>query len=43
MSHYTIFLFLCISSNFCFMYLCFFAVRCLMVYDVYLLCEFYFL
>ena len=33
------FLFPYISSDFCFMHLCFFVVRCLMVYDVYLLCE----
>ena len=33
------FLFSDIASDFCFMYLCFFVVRCLMVYDVYLLCE----
>ena len=42
MSHYDyiyIFLFPYISSDFCFMYLCFFVVRCLMAYDVYLLCE----
>ena len=32
-----------ISSDFCFMYLCFFVVRGLMVYDVYLLCELYLL
>ena len=45
MSHYDdiFFLFSCISSNFCFIYLCFFVVRCLMVYDVYLLCELYLL
>ena len=36
------FLFL-ISSDFCFMYLCFFVVWCLMVYEVYLLCELYLL
>ena len=32
-----------ISSGFCFMYCHFFIVRCLMVYDVYLLCELYLL
>ena len=32
-----------ISSDFSFMYLCFFAVKCLMVYDVYLLCKLYLL
>ena len=35
------FLFPYISSDFCFIYLCFFVVRCLMVYDVYLICELY--
>ena len=35
------FLFSDIDSDFCFMYLCFFVVRCLMVYDIYLLCELY--
>ena len=45
MSHYDyiFFLFPFISSDFCFMYLCFFVVRYLMVYDVYLLCELYLL
>ena len=38
-----LFLFAYISSDFCFMYLCFSVVRCLMVYDVYLLCELYLL
>ena len=43
MSHYNciFFLFPYISSDFCFTYLCFFVLRCLMVYDVYLLCELY--
>ena len=45
MSHYDyiFFLFPSISSDFCFMYLCFFVVRYLMVYDAYLLCELYLL
>ena len=38
-----IFLFLYIYSDFCFMHLRFFVVRCLMVYGVYLLCELYLL
>ena len=38
-----LFLFPYIASDFCFMYLCFSVVRCLMVYDVYLLCELYLL
>ena len=38
---YIIFLFLYVSSDFCFIYLCFSIVRCLMVYNVYLLCELY--
>ena len=44
MSHYDyiFFLFPDSSSDFCFMYLCFF-VRCLMVYDVHLFCELYLL
>lgn len=43
MSHYDyiFFSFPFISSEFCFMYLYFFVVRYLMVYDVYLLCELY--
>ena len=36
-----LFLFPYISSDFCFMFLCFSVVRCLTVYDVYLLCELY--
>ena len=32
-----------ISSDFCFMLSCFFVVRCLMVFDVYLFCELYLL
>ena len=45
MSHYDyiFFLFPNIFSDFCFMYLCFFAVRCLIIYDVYLFCDFYLL
>lgn len=35
------FLFSYIASDFCFMYLCFFVIKCLMVYDIYLLCELY--
>ena len=38
-----IFIFPCFSSDFCFIYLCFFVVRGLVVYSVYLLCELYFL
>ena len=38
-----IFLSFYISSDFCFMYLYLFVVRCLMVYHVYLLCEWYLL
>ena len=39
MSHYYIFfLFPYISSDFCFIYLSFFIVKCLMVYDVSSLC-----
>ena len=43
MSHYDYVcsLFPYVSSDFCFMYLCFFVVRCLMVYDVDILCELY--
>ena len=37
------FLFLYISSDFCFMYLCFFVVRCLMVYNIYIIWELYLL
>ena len=40
---YIFFLFPYISSDFCFKYLCFFVVRCLMVSDVYLLPELYLL
>ena len=47
MSHYD-YIYVCIFflfpftfSDFCFMYLCFFIVRCLMVYDVYFLCDLY--
>ena len=40
---YIFFLLPYISSDFCFTYLCFFVLRCLMVYDVYLLCELYLL
>ena len=40
---YIFFLFPYISFDFCFMYLCFFAVRCLIIYDVYLFCDFYLL
>ena len=46
MSHYLtihFFLFLYIYSDFCFMYLHFFVVKCLIVYGVYLLCELYLL
>ena len=45
MSHYEyiFFLFPYISSDFCFMYLCLFIVVCLMIYDVYLLCQLYLL
>ena len=32
-----------ISSYFGFMYLCFFVVRCIIIYDVYLLCKLYLL
>ena len=43
-SHYDyIFLFPYISFDFCFMYLYFIIISCLMVYDVYLLCELYLL
>ena len=35
------FLFPYISPGFCFLCFCFFVVRCLMVYDVDLLCELY--
>ena len=44
MSHYDyiFFLFPYIFSDFCFMHLCFFAVRYLIIY-VYLFCEFYLL
>ena len=38
-----IFLFPYISSDFCFMYLCFFVVKHLMIYYVYLLCKLYLL
>ena len=43
MSHYdyVFFLFPYISYDFCFMYLCFFVVRCPVVYDVNRLCELY--
>ena len=40
---YIFFLFPYISFDFCFMYLCFFAVRCLTVYNIYLLCQLYLL
>ena len=43
MSHYDyiFFLFPYVSSDFYFMYLCFFVVRYPVVYDIYLLCELY--
>ena len=45
MSHndYMFFLLLYISSDFCFTYFCFFVVRCLIVYNIYMLWELYLL
>ena len=42
MSHYDYIFFPYISSDFCFMYLCSFVVRCLMVYSIFFMnCIFY--
>ena len=45
MSHYDYIYFSIpyVSSGFCFIYLCLFVVRCLMAYDISLLCELHFL